>query len=484
MKLTEFFLISGLLTPLITSSLVYFFRRNANLRDLMGPIGGILTFISACFIAQDVINGNTPTLKLVPLFPGVDLIFSVNPLGAIFGLVASFLWIAASIYTVGYMRGNNEKNQTRFAFFYAIAIHAAMGIAWSGNLLILFVFYEILTFSTYPLVTHKQTDDAKKAGRLYMSILVGSSVVFLFPAILWVWYASGTLNFSDGGIISNNIPSRYLPFLLGLFAFGIGKAALMPIHKWLPAAMVAPTPVSALLHAVAVVKAGVFSILIIVVYIFGHTNLLSSGASEWLIWLSSFTIIASSIVAISKDDLKARLAYSTISQLSYIVLGAALASTIAIQGAALHIVMHAVGKITLFFVAGVIYVSLHLTKVSELDGQGKSMPLVFLAFFIGSLSIIGVPPMGGSWSKLFLMLGAVQSEYLFIIVILCLSTLLNVYYLLEIPARAFFKNKKKEIQVNMPIMAATPTVFTAFLTIVLFFYLEPFSKLIDLMVGK
>ena len=250
MKLTEFFLISGLLTPLITSSLVYFFRRHSNLRDLMGPIGGILTFISACFIAQDVINGNTPTLKLVPLFPGVDFIFSVNPLGAIFGLVASFLWIAASIYTVGYMRGNNEKNQTRFAFFYAIAIHAAMGIAWSGNLLILFVFYEILTFSTYPLVTHKQTDDAKKAGRLYMSILVGSSVVFLFPAILWVWYASGTLNFSDGGIIGNNIPSKYLPFLLGLFAFGIGKAALMPIHKWLPAAMVAPTPVSALLHAV------------------------------------------------------------------------------------------------------------------------------------------------------------------------------------------------------------------------------------------
>ena len=230
MKLTEFFLISGLLTPLITSSLVYFFRRNANLRDLMGPIGGIITFISACFIAQDVINGNTPTLKLVPLFPGVDFIFSVNPLGAIFGLVASFLWIAASIYTVGYMRGNNEKNQTRFAFFYAIAIHAAMGIAWSGNLLILFVFYEILTFSTYPLVTHKQTDDAKKAGRLYMSILVGSSVVFLFPAILWVWYASGPLNFSDGGVISNNIPSKYLPFLLGLFAFGIGACVGLGLY--------------------------------------------------------------------------------------------------------------------------------------------------------------------------------------------------------------------------------------------------------------
>ena len=484
MKLTEFFLISGLLTPLITSSLVYFFRRNANLRDLMGPIGGIITFISACFIAQDVINGNTPTLKLVPLFPGVDFIFSVNPLGAIFGLVASFLWIAASIYTVGYMRGNNEKNQTRFAFFYAIAIHAAMGIAWSGNLLILFVFYEILTFSTYPLVTHKQTDDAKKAGRLYMSILVGSSVVFLFPAILWVWYASGTLNFSDGGIISNNISSKYLPFLLGLFAFGIGKAALMPIHKWLPAAMVAPTPVSALLHAVAVVKAGVFSILVVIVNIFGIDFLSKTESTFWLICIACFTLLLSSIIAIYKDDLKARLAYSTISQLSYVVLGGALVSTLSIQGASLHIIMHAVGKITLFFVAGAIYVSAHISKISELDGQGKSMPLLFLAFFVGSLSIIGVPPMGGSWSKFYLMLGAVESDYIFVIAVLCISTLLNVYYLLEIPARAFFKNKIKEFHIeNYPLMTI-PTLFAAILTVIIFFYIEPIKNLTNLITSS
>ncbi len=484
MSLIELSLIIGLLAPLATAFLVFVFSKNDFLRDCLGPIGGIITFSSAWIIAKDVANGNKPTLNILEIFPGIDFIFIVNPLGAIFGLVASFLWIVASVYTVGYMRGNKEKNQTRFAFFYAIAIHAAMAISWSGNLLVLFIFYEILTFSTYPLVTHKQSEDAQKAGRLYMGILVGTSVVFLLPAILWVWFATGTLNFTEGGIVKNHIPTGALPFLLALFAFGVGKAALMPIHKWLPAAMVAPTPVSALLHAVAVVKAGVFSILTIVVYILGPTTILESGSSEWLIWLSCFTILVSSIVAITKDDLKARLAYSTISQLSYIVLGASLASSIAIQGAALHIVMHAVGKITLFFVAGVIYVSAHLTKISELDGHGKSMPLIFLAFFIGSLSIIGVPPMGGSWSKFFLMLGAVESGYMFVIAVLCLSTLLNVYYLLEIPARAFFRNKKKEIKIKMPIIAALPTVFTAFLTIVLFFHMNPINKLTNLIAGN
>ena len=275
------------------------------------------------------------------------------------------------------MRGNNEKNQTRFAVFYAIAVHAAMGVAWSGNLLMLFVFYEILTASTVPLVTHKQSNEAREAGRLYIAILFGSSVILFLPAMIYVWLATGTLDFTQGGIIRDVVPPWVLPWLLAAFAFGIGKAALMPLHRWLPAAMVAPTPVSALLHAVAVVKAGVFSILMVTVYIFGSDYLVETGASLWLVAVASFTILASSFVAITKDDLKARLAYSTISQLSYIVLGAAIASRIAVEGAALHIVMHAAGKITLFFVAGAIYVQTHIRNISDLDGLGTRMPWLF-----------------------------------------------------------------------------------------------------------
>ena len=229
----------------------------------------------------------------------MDFLFYITPLGSIFSLVASSLWILASIYTVGYMRGAGEKNQTRFVIFYSIAIHAALAIAWSGNLLMLFIFYEILTFSTFPLVGHKQDAESQAAGRVYLSILVGTSLVLFLPAIFWVWLETGSLNFTPGGILEGKFPTEYLIFLVAMLVFGIGKAAIMPIHRWLPAAMVAPTPVSALLHAVAVVKAGVFSFLMVVVYIIGPDYLLQSKASNWLVWLSSFTILTASIIAIS-----------------------------------------------------------------------------------------------------------------------------------------------------------------------------------------
>jgi len=453
-------------------------------RDLLGPIGGVISFFSSINITNLVLEGKEVKLTLINISDGLSISFNVYPLGAIFGLVASGLWILASIYSIGYMRGNKELNQTRFFSFYAISIFAALCIAYSGNLLTLFIFYEILTFSTYPLVAHKQDDLSKKSGRLYMGILVGTSVVFLLPAIIIVWVTTGTLDFAKNGILDGQLEEKYIPFLLFLFAFGIGKAALMPFHKWLPAAMVAPTPVSALLHAVAVVKAGVFSILVVIVNVFGIDFLSKTQSTFWLICLACFTLLLSSIIAIYKDDLKARLAYSTISQLSYVVLGAALVSNLAVQGASMHIVMHAVGKITLFFVAGAIYVSAHLSKISELDGQGKSMPLLFFAFFVGSLSIIGVPPMGGSWSKFYLMIGAVESDYFFVIAVLCISTLLNVYYLLEIPARAFFKEKIREVKVEKHPLMIIPTLFAAILTVIIFFYIEPIKNLTNLITGN
>ncbi|MEC8099087.1 MAG: proton-conducting transporter membrane subunit, partial [Pseudomonadota bacterium] len=408
--------------------------------------------------------------------PQLTLTFTPEPLGMLFALVAGSLWPLASLYTIGYMRGAGEKNHTRFMFFYAIAIHAAMAIALSGNLLTLFVFYEVLTFSTYPLVTHKGTPEAKQAGRIYLGILVTSSVVFLLFGVISVWLLAGTLDFASGGILADRMDSAYVPLLLGLFAFGIGKAALMPLHRWLPAAMVAPTPVSALLHAVAVVKAGVFSMLKISIYIFGVDFLATTSASDWLVWVAAFSILAASIVALSKTNLKARLAYSTISQLGYIVLGAALASPLAASGAALHIATHATGKITLFFCAGAIYVAHHLSDIRDMDGLGRRMPITFSAFALGALSIIGVPPLAGAWSKLMLMGGAMQSEFLIIIFVLAVSSLLNLVYLGEIVLRAFFKSgaHSEGAMAEAPWACVVPLVVTALMSLGLFFAVDNF----------
>ena len=377
------------------------------------------------------------------------------------------------------MRGAGEDNQTRFVIFYSIAIHAALAIAWSGNLLVLFIFYEILTFSTFPLVGHKQNAESQAAGRVYLSILVGTSLMLFLPAIFWIWFQTGTLDFRSGGILEGKFPTEYLSFLVALLVFGIGKAAIMPIHRWLPAAMVAPTPVSALLHAVAVVKAGVFSFLVVVVYIIGPEYLFESKASDWLIWLASFTILASSIIAITKDDLKARLAYSTISQLSYIILGAALATTFAIKGASFHIITHAIGKITLFFCAGAIYVTAHVKKISQLNGLGYKTPLIFFAYTLGALSIIGVPPFVGSWSKFYLILGSLEADYLFVAIILGISSLLNIYYLLEPVFVGFRKKLTKDIHLTNAPLAVWPPVVTGLGCIFLFFFANYFDEIIN-----
>lgn len=462
--------------PLLASALVLLLHDKPNLRDGQAFIIGIIT---AYFAIQLYTTDAIGSLTLFTMAEGLDVRFTPEPLGKLFALVAGVLWPVATLYTVGYMRGAGEKNHTRFMFFYAIAIHAAMGIALSGNLLTLFVFYEILTFSTYPLVTHKGSHDSMLAGRVYLGILVASSVILLLFGIIGVWVLTGTLEFQAGGVLAGHIDPFYVPFLLALFAFGIGKAALMPLHRWLPAAMVAPTPVSALLHAVAVVKAGVFTVLKVVVYIFGLDFLSATAGSEWLVWVSGFSILAASIVAMTKTNLKARLAYSTVSQLGYIVLGAALASSLAASGAALHIAAHAAGKITLFFCAGAIYVAHHLTDIKDMNGLGRVMPVTFTAFALGALSIIGIPPLAGAWSKFMLMGGALDNNYLFILPVLMVSSLLNLIYLGEIVIRGFFAapshNLKSEAVQEAPLTMLLPLSLTALMSIALFFAVDGFT---------
>jgi multicomponent Na+:H+ antiporter subunit D len=335
------------------------------------------------------------------------------------------------------MRAHHEENQTRFYAAFAVSISAAMGIALAGNMFTLFVFYEILTVSTYPLVTHAGTDAARRAGRVYLGLLMGTSILFLLLAMIWTWGLTGTLEFTPGGVFGDE-SNLVLGTLLVLFVIGTGKAAIMPFHRWLPAAMVAPTPVSALLHAVAVVKAGVFTILKVSVYLFGIDTIAQLAVADWLAALAALTILLGSLVAMTKDNLKARLAYSTISQLSYIILGAMLGVAAGVVGGGMHVVMHAFGKITLFFCAGAILVAAHKTKVSELDGLGRTMPLTMLAFLIGALSIVGLPPFGGTWSKWWLVQGTMDTGLWMLTAVLLISSLLNIAYLVSIPVRGFF----------------------------------------------
>jgi multicomponent Na+:H+ antiporter subunit D len=461
--------------PLIASALVLVLHDRPNLRDGQALFIGLIT--AGCAI-QLYAAPHSETVTLFSLAARLDVSFTPEPLGKLFALVAGVLWPVATLYTIGYMRGAGEKNHTRFMFFYAIAIHAAMGIALSGNLLTLFVFYEILTFSTYPLVTHKGTPEAVQAGRIYLGILVASSVILLLFGVIGVWVLTGTLDFQSGGILAGHIDPFYVPFLLGLFAFGIGKAALMPLHRWLPAAMVAPTPVSALLHAVAVVKAGVFTVLKVAVYVFGIDFLRETGSSDWLVWVASFSILAASIVAMTKTNLKARLAYSTISQLGYIVLGAALATSLAASGAAVHIAAHAAGKITLFFCAGAIYVAHHLTDIKDMNGLGRVMPVTYTAFAFGALSIIGVPPLAGAWSKIMLMGGALDNGHVLVLGVLMVSSLLNLVYLGEIVLRGFFAKpthglKSDDVQ-EAPLSMLLPLCLTAAMSLALFFAIDMF----------
>ena len=426
-----------LLIPLGGAVLVQLLGKWPNLRDGATVVVGLALFKVVLDVLPFVEAGGRPSLALVEVLPGLVLGLEVEPLGMLFALVASGLWILTSLYGFGYMRGHHEENQTRFFTCFALAIFAAIGVAFSRNLFTLFTFYEVLSFSTYPLVTHSGTAEARKAGRIYMGILVSTSVCFLLLAVIWTWHLTGTTEFTPGGILAGKVDGPMIPLLLALFVFGTGKAAVMPFHRWLPAAMVAPTPVSALLHAVAVVKAGVFTVLKVVVYIFGLDLLRVSHASTWLLFAASITILVASVVALTKDNLKARLAYSTISQLSYIVLGAAFASAAAAIGAGMHIAMHAVGKITLFFCAGAVMVCAHKKDISEMHGLGRRMPWTFDAFAIGSMSIIGLPFSGGMWSKWFLGVGAYESGHGAFAGVLMISSLLSIAYLVPVFGKAF-----------------------------------------------
>ncbi|RJP81981.1 MAG: monovalent cation/H+ antiporter subunit D family protein [Desulfobacteraceae bacterium] len=455
--------------------------RNSNIRETWTFIAGFIKLLIIVSMLPVVLAGKQPAITIYEVLPGLALQFRVDAFGLLFAIVASFLWIITSAYSIGYMRGLKEHSQTRYFCFFALSLSATIGVAFSGNLLTMYLFYEMLSFSTYPLVTHHQDREARSSGRMYLVYILGPSIGFVLPAMLISYHMSGTLEFAVQGFLPDQGNYTGLLVLLLLFIFGFAKAGIMPFHSWLPAAMVAPTPVSALLHAVAVVKVGVFCVARVMTGVFGTKLLASFELNTVICWIASITVITSSLIALSQDGLKRRLAFSTIGQLSYIVLGIALLSRSGMEGGMLHIAMHAFGKITLFFCAGAIFVATGVKNISEMKGIGKRMPITMAAFFIGSLSVIGLPPCGGFISKWLLLMGTVQAGQYVMLAVLLTSSLLSGAYFLPIVYNAFFcKPGNNTFQGGIqeaPAWCVVPLSVTAMFSILLFFYPQPFLQL-------
>ena len=427
----------AVLTPVAASLLVALSGRWPNLREAWTVLGTLATVALVASMLSSVTDGQAVVTTLFELSPGVDIALRADAAGMIFGLLASSLWVAASVYSIGYMRGLREENQTRFYVAFALSIAAAVGVAFAANLLTFVLFYELLTLVTYPLVAHRQTPEAIKAGRKYLAYTLSGGLA-LIAATAWVILLDVDPTFHAGGILDGVTDTATLWGLFGLLVFGVGvKAAVMPLHSWLPSAMVAPTPVSALLHAVAVVKAGAFGFVRVMGFVFGATLLDDMGAWQVLAGLAGVTLIAASVLALRIDNLKRRLAYSTISHLSYIVLGTALLGPAAWAGALLHMVAHGVTKITLFFCAGAIHAHTHKENVSELNGVGRQMPITMGAFALASLGMAGIPPFMMFGSKWLLGVGAMEIDQPVLLTLYLVSGVLNAAYLFPIILRAW-----------------------------------------------
>lgn len=460
-----------ILTSLITAFLIGLFGKHKNLREFWSLAASVIKFGLVLSMVPMVLAGRFPEIELLALSESISLKLRVDHFGLFFALIASGLWIITTLYSIGYMRGLKEHAQTRYYASFAVCLSATLGVAMAANLLTFFIFYEMLTLATYPLVIHKESPEAIRAGRKYLVYTLSAGVCFL-AALIIAYSIAGTLEFTPGGFLSGTADQGTLRLLLVLFMLGVGvKAGIMPLHSWLPAAMIAPTPVSALLHAVAVVKSGVFACLRVLWFVFG-TGLLKD-LNVWVIVaiVASITILIGSLIALSQDNLKRRLAYSTISQLSYIVLGAALLAPSALLGSVMHIVNHAFMKITLFFCAGAIYVNTHRTNISELDGIGYKMPFTMGAFTVGALGMAGIPPVAGFVSKWYICVGALEAREIGFLIVLLLSSLLNAAYFFPIIFRAFFKKPRlgdNRFQEASPFMVV-PIVIAAIYSIVLFF---------------
>ncbi|MGF6177911.1 monovalent cation/H+ antiporter subunit D family protein [Ensifer sp. 4252] len=468
--------------PALAALAVVLLNNREKLRDVVSPLAAIALFAIVASMAPTVLAGETVNLRLFEILPGIDFAFRVDALGMVFATVSSLLWIVAAIYSIGYMRHLNEHAQTRFFACFATSLAAAVGGAFAANLFTLVIFYEVLSLVTYPLVYHHEDEEGWTGSRKYLVYLMGASKSVLLAALALTYHIAGSLDFVAGGLLAGaDASAALLTVVYFCYLFGFAKAAVMPVHAWLPAAMVAPTPVSALLHAVAVVKMGVFCVLRVVFHVFGVGLVGELGLGIATAYLVSFTILMASVYALTRDDLKARLAYSTVSQLSYIVLGVVLLSPVAMVGGIIHIAAHAFSKITLFFCAGSIYCASGKRNISDMAGIGRRLPWTMGAFFVGSLSMIGVPPTAGFVSKWYLALGSVEAGEIAFLIVLLVSSVLNAAYFLPVSYVAFFGTEVQESPATVreiPMMTI-PLVATAILSVLMGIFPGYFLALAD-----
>jgi multicomponent Na+:H+ antiporter subunit D len=467
-------LLFAVLAPLVGAGLVMATGRKINLRETCSFLAAVTLFLVVASMVPCVRAGKTLHFTLFQLLPGLSFSLRADALSMIFALTASFLWILAVFYSAGYMRALGEHAQTRFNTCFALALFGAIGCAFADNLLTLYLFYEIVSITTYPLVAHHQDEEGYEGGKKYLVYLTTTAKGLILPAMVLIYVLSGTLDFATNahvGILPANVHNGVIVALYICCLLGFAKNGIMPLHHWLPGAMVAPTPVSALLHAVAVVKVGVFSTVRVMLYVFGVDLMDRLHLGLPTAYFVSITILVGSIVALSKDNLKARLAYSTVSQLSYIILGVALLTPTAVAGGLFHIAAHAFSKITLFFCAGAIYVATQKKNISEMSGLGRAMPFTFGAFAFAALSMIGVPPVGGFLSKLYLLVGALDAGSIGIVVVLLASSLLNAAYFVPVVYRGFFGPPSAEEASHhhgeAPLAMLIPLCLTAVISVVI-----------------
>lgn len=395
--------------------------------------------------------------------PGHDFLLRVDTLALLFVSLSVFLWLVTTVYAIGYF--GRGPNLARFFGFFNICVLSATGVALSGTAVSFFLFYELLTLATWPLVVHNGDEKSLRAGRIYLAYTMAGSAAFLV-GILWLKTLVGAIEFAAPPDLSA-IPPFTLTLIFVLCVGGLGvKAALFPFHGWLPAAMAAPAPVSALLHAVAVVKAGAFGIVRMIYDVFGIATVAGLGLGLPLAALASFTILYGSLRAITQVEIKKRLAYSTVSQVSYILLGASLVGPFAVIGGLVHLVHQGIMKITLFMCAGALAQRLGIKTVAELDGAGRRMPVTMAAFSIGALGMIGVPPVAGFISKWYLGIGGLQSDASWVVAVLAGSSLLNAVYFLPMLYRAWLlpppeREAFRELGTTCDRMLVLPTVVTA-----------------------
>ncbi len=473
----------AVLVSLAAVPLILMSSDKPNLREFWTLAAAFIKFPLVLSLLPGVFAGQIAQFTILEIVPGISLELKADPAGMFFALIASGLWILTCFYSIGYVRGSNEKKQTRYFASFAVCLSATIGIAFSANLLTFLIFYEILSIATYPLVIHKENAQAIRSGRQYLTYALSAGLV-LIAAIGWTYVLAGTLDFKPGGLLEGVLHDPWgAKSLFIMFMAGVGvKAGIMPLHSWLPAAMVAPTPVSALLHAVAVVKSGVFGLIRVVGFTMGPENMQVFGLDMILAFFAAITILLASIIAIKQDNLKARLAYSTVGHLSYLVLGLALISPEAFTGGLLHLANHATMKITLFFCAGAIYVNLHKSEISQLDGIGKVMPWTMGAFTIGALGLAGVPPINGFISKWFLCIGSLQADQLIILFVFIISGLLNAAYFFPIVHRAFFRPGGRELEKHgeASMLMVVPICIVALLSLGLGLYPNLFLNMFDL----